>query len=123
MKSMGSRVPQEPILTSFSPQFKGRSSCGLTPLDEEEVNAPHPMHNITEPVNVRMYNRQQWTMVVVGQAYPSGDGSINGRPIPSRYAHVSIDSILDKKYNKMHIDYPAQEDMQCLIQNKGTHVG
>ena len=38
------------------------------------------------------------------------------------YAHVSIDTILDKKYNKMHIDYPAQEDRQHLVQNKGAQV-
>ena len=60
--------------------------------------------------------------VVVGQAWPAGDGTNNGRPIPTGYAHVSIDTILDKKYNKMHIDYPTQEDKQCLVQNKGAHV-
>jgi hypothetical protein len=60
--------------------------------------------------------------VVVGQAWPAGDETINGRLIPPVYAHVSIDSIIDKKYNKMHIDYPAQEDRQRLFQNKGTHV-
>ena len=38
------------------------------------------------------------------------------------YAHTSIDTILDKKYNKMHIEYPAQEDRQRLVQNKGAHV-
>jgi hypothetical protein len=58
MASMGSGVvPQEPIPTSFSPQFRGHSSCGSTPLDDEEVNAPHPVESITEPVNVRPYIR------------------------------------------------------------------
>jgi len=72
---------------------------------------------ITEPVNVRLYICQQWKTdkVAVGQARPAGDGTINGRPIPLGYARVSIDNILDKKYNKMHIDYPAQEDRQRLV--------
>jgi hypothetical protein len=124
MQSMGSRVPPDPIPTSFSPYFKGRSSCGSTPLDEEEANAPHSADNITECVNVRLCIRQQWTTdkVAVGQAWPVGDGTTNGRLIPPGYAHVSIDSILDKKYNKIHIDHPAQEDRQRLIQNKGAHV-
>ena len=67
------------------------------------------MDNITEPINIRLYIRQQWTTnkVAVGQAWPVGDRAINGRLIPMGYAHVSIDTILDKKYNKMHIDYPA----------------
>jgi hypothetical protein len=113
MASMGSGVvPQEPVPTSFSPRFRGRSSCGSTPLDDEEANAPHPVDSITELVNVRLYIRQQWTTnkVAVNQAWPMGDGTINGCPIPSGYAHVSIDNILDKKYNKMHIDYPTHED-------------
>ena len=58
MASMGSGVvPQEPVPTSFSPQFRGRSSCGSTPLDEEEANLPHSVVDITEPVNVRLYIR------------------------------------------------------------------
>ena len=78
---------------------RGHSSDGSTSLDEEEANAPHPVDNITEPVNVRLYICQQWTIdkVVVGQACPVGDGTINGRPIPMGYAHASIDTILDKK--------------------------
>ena len=125
MASMGSGVvPQEPLPTSFSPQFRGHSSYGSTSLDDEEVNAPHPVDSITEPINVKLYIRQQWTTdkVAVSQAWPMGDGTINARPIPTGYAHISIDTILDKKYNKMHIDYPTQEDRQCLVQNKGTHV-
>ena len=59
--SMGSGVAEDHIPTSFSPVFKGRSSCGSTPLDEEEANAPHPVDSITEPVNVRLYIHQQWT--------------------------------------------------------------
>ena len=60
--SMGSGVvPQEPLPTSFSPQFMGHSSCGSTPLNDEEVNAPHPVDSITEPINVRLYICQQWT--------------------------------------------------------------
>ena len=85
MASMGSGVvPQEPVLTSFSPQFRGRNSCGSTPLNDEEANAPHPGDNITKPVNVRLFIHQQWTTnkVAVGQAWPTGDGTINGRPIP-----------------------------------------
>ena len=62
MASMGSGVvPQEPLLTSFSPQFRGHSGYGLTPLDDEEANVPHPVDNITEPINVRLYICQQWT--------------------------------------------------------------
>jgi hypothetical protein len=102
----------------------GRSSCGLTPLDNVEVNAPHPVDNITEPMRFKLYVRQQWTTdkVALGQAWPTRDGVINGRPIPSGYARVSIDSIVDKKYNKVHIDYPVHEDKKCLVQNKGAHV-
>ena len=122
--SKGSGVPQNPTPTTFSPQFRGRSSCGSTALDEEEANVPHPVDDITEPVNIRLYIHQEWTKdkVALGQAWPAGDGTINGRPILTVYTHVSIDTILDKKYNKMHIDYPAQEDRQRLIQNKGTYV-
>ena len=70
MQSMGSGVPPDPVPTSFSPQFRGCSSCGSTPLDEKEVNAPHPLDSITEPIFVRLYIHQQWTTdkVVVGQA-------------------------------------------------------
>ena len=68
--SKGSVVPQNPTPSAFSPQFRGRSSCGSTPLDEEEANVPHPMDDITEPVNVRLYIHQKWTKdkVVLGQA-------------------------------------------------------
>jgi hypothetical protein len=55
--SKGSRVPQNPTPTTFSPQFRGRSSYGLTPLDEEDANVPHPLDDITEPVNVKLYIR------------------------------------------------------------------
>ena len=107
MLSKGSGVPQNPTPTTFNPQFRGRSSCGSTPLDEEEANATHPMDSITKPINVRLYIHQQWTTdkVMVVQAWPAGDRTINGRLILQGYAHISIDSILDK-YNKMHIDYP-----------------
>jgi hypothetical protein len=102
----------------------GRSSCGLTPLNDVEANAPHPIDNITEPISCRLYVRQQWTTdkVALGMAWPAGIGLINGRPIPSRYARVRIDNILHKKYNKIEIEYPAQEDRKCLVQNKGAHV-
>ena len=45
---------------------------------------PHPVDDITEPVNVRLYIRQEWTKdkVALGQARPVGDGTINGRLIP-----------------------------------------
>jgi hypothetical protein len=124
MLSIGSAVPPDPIPTSFSPHFRGRSSCRSTPLDGEEVNVPHPVDNITEPVNVRLYIRQQWTTnkVTYGQAWPAGDGTVNGRPIPLGYANVSIDTIVDKKYNKIRIDYPTAEDRLKLVQNKGAHV-
>ena len=56
MASMGLGVaPQEPLPTSFSPQFSGCNSYGSTLLDDEEVNAPHSMDSITKPINVRMY--------------------------------------------------------------------
>jgi hypothetical protein len=68
--SKGSVVPQNLTPSAFSPQFRGRSSCGSTPLDEEEANVPHPMDDITKPVNVRLYIRQEWTKdkVALGQA-------------------------------------------------------
>ena len=59
--SKGSGVLQNPTPTAFGPQFRGRSSCGSTPLDEEDVNVPHPVDGITEPVNVKLYIRQEWT--------------------------------------------------------------
>ena len=71
MASMGSGVvPQEPIPTSFSPQFRDRNSCGSTPLDNEEANTPDLVDSITELVNVRLYIHQQWITdkVVVSQA-------------------------------------------------------
>ena len=68
--SKGSGVPQNPTPTAFSPQFRGHSSCGSTPLDEEDANVPHPLDGITEPVNVKLYIRQEWTKdkVALGQA-------------------------------------------------------
>ena len=85
---------------------------------------PHPVDDITEPINVRLYIRQEWTKdkVSLGQAWPAGDGTINGRPIPQGYAHVTIDRILDKKYNKIPIEYPIAEDRPKLGHNKGSQV-
>jgi len=122
--SKGSVVPQNPTPSAFSPQFRGRSSYGSTLLDEEDASVPHPVDSITEPVNVRLYIRQEWTKdnVVVGQAWPVGDGTINGRPIPLGYARVTIDRILDKKYNKIPIEYTVAEDKPKLGQNKGSQV-
>ena len=68
--SKGSVVPQNPTPSAFSPEFRGRSSCESTPLDEEEANVPHPVDDITEPVSVRLYIRQEWIKdkVAVAQA-------------------------------------------------------
>ena len=52
--SKGSGVPQNPTPTVFSPQFRGHSSCGSTPLDEEDANVPHLVDGIIEPVNVKV---------------------------------------------------------------------
>ena len=57
--SKGSAVPQNPTPTAFSPQFRGCSSCGSTLLDEKEANVPHPVDGITEPVNIKLYIRQE----------------------------------------------------------------
>jgi hypothetical protein len=51
-------VAQEPVPTS---SVLARSSCGSTPLDNVEANAPYPVDNITKPVSVRLYVCQQWT--------------------------------------------------------------
>ena len=51
-----------------------------------------------------------------------GDGTINGRPILQGYARITIDRILDKKYNKIHIEYPTVEDRPKLGHNKGSQV-
>ena len=69
---------------------------------------PHPVDGITEPVNVKLYIRQEWTKdkVALGQAWPAGDGTINGRPIPLGYARVTIDRILDKKYKGYPLSTP-----------------
>ena len=66
---------------------------------------PHLVDGITELINVKLYIRQEWTKdkVALGQAWPAGDGAINGRPIPQGYAHVTIDKILDKKFNTIPI--------------------
>ena len=71
------------------------------------------MDDITKLVNVRLYIHQEWTKdkVALGQAWPVGDRTINGRPIPLGYARVTIDRILDNKYNKIPIEYPVAEDM------------
>ena len=60
--------------------------------------------------------------MALGQAWPAGDGTINGRPIPQGYARVTIDRILDKNYNKIHIEYPATEDRPKHGHNKGSQV-
>ena len=123
--ALQSMTQGQTIPTRTSPVRKGRSSCGSTYMpDEEELNAPHPVDDITEPVNVRLYIRQQWTKdkVAVGQAFPRGDGTIHGKAMPRQYVRVSIDKILDKKYNKVHIDYPVEEDRPRLVHNVGTHV-
>ena len=52
--SKGSGVPQNPTPTAFSPQFRGHSSCGSTPLDKEDANVPHPVDDINEPINVKL---------------------------------------------------------------------
>jgi len=51
-----------------------------------------------------------------------GDEVIYGHPIPLRYAYISINNILDKKYNKVHVDYLIHQDRKRLVQNKGAHV-
>ena len=85
---------------------------------------PHSVDDITKPVNARLYICLEWTKdkVALGQAWPAGDGTINGRPIPLGYAHVTIDRILDKKYNKIPIEYPVVEDRPKLGQNMGSQV-
>ena len=82
------------------------------------------MDGITEPINVKLYIHQEWTKnkVALGQAWPTGDRTINGRPISQGYARVTIDRILDKKYNRIHIEYPVVEDRPKLGQNKGSQV-
>ena len=124
LQSKGSGVPQNPTSTTFSPQLRGRSSCRSTPLDEEDVNVRHPVDGITEPINVKLYIHQEWTKdkVALGQAWPAVDRTINGHPIPQEYARVTIDRILDKKYNKIHIEYPTVEDRPKLGHNKGSQV-
>ena len=60
--------------------------------------------------------------MALGQAWPVGDGTINGRPILLGYARVTIDRILDKKYNKILIEYLVAEDRPKLGHNKGSQV-
>ena len=45
---------------------------------------PHPVDDITELVNVRLYIGQEWTKdkVALGQAWLAGDETINGCLIP-----------------------------------------
>jgi hypothetical protein len=60
--------------------------------------------------------------VAYGQAWPVGDETVSGYPIPLGYANVNIDTIVDKKYNKIRIHYPTAEDRPKLGQNKGAYV-
>jgi hypothetical protein len=60
--------------------------------------------------------------VVVGEAWLATEGMMHGHPIPPGYAKVSIDRILDKKYNKIHIYYSTKEDIPHLDHNRGTIV-
>ena len=85
---------------------------------------PHSVDGITKPVNVKLYIHQEWTKdkVALSQTWPTGDGIINGRPIPLGYARITIDRILDKKFNKIPIEYPIVEDRPKLGQNKGSQV-
>jgi len=85
---------------------------------------PHPVDDITEPINVRLYICQEWTKdkVALGQAWPMGDRTINGCPILQGCARITIDRILDKKYNKIYIEYPIAEDRPKLGHNKGSQV-
>ena len=43
-------------------------------------------------------------------------------PTLQGYARVTIDRILDKKYNKIDIEYPIAEDRPKLGHNKGSQV-
>jgi hypothetical protein len=58
MASRSVDAAQEPVPTS---SVLACSSCGLTPVDNVEANAPHPVDNLTEPVSVKLYVHQQWT--------------------------------------------------------------
>ena len=60
--------------------------------------------------------------MALGQAWPAGDETINGHPISQGYARVTIDRILDKKYNKIHIEYPTAKDRLKLGHNKGSQL-
>jgi translation elongation factor EF-Tu-like GTPase len=53
MASRSVDAAQEPVSTS---SVLAGSSCGSTPIDK-----PHLVDNLTEPVSVRLYVRQQWT--------------------------------------------------------------
>jgi hypothetical protein len=46
---------------------------------------------------------------------------MHGHPFPLGYARVSIDRILDKKYNKIHTDYLTKEDRPHLDQKQGDY--
>ena len=56
--------------------------------------------------------------MALGEAWPAGDGTINGHPIPLGYARVTIVRILDKKYNKIPIEYPVAEDRPKLVKTR-----
>lgn len=106
--------------------LKGRSSCGSTRVDEEDANnAIYSVDNFTKPKAVKLYIPQQWSnvKVAINQAWPAEEGMLlHCRKIPPVYTRVTIDMILAKKYNKIHIEYPTEEDRLHLDQNKGTIV-
>lgn len=61
--------------------------------------------------------------VAISQAWPAQEGMLlHCRPMPLGYTRVSIDMTLAMKYNRIPIDYPAEEDRPCLDQSKGAIV-
>ena len=111
-------------VTRMSPVLKG-SSCGSAPVDEMEANTVHPVDQITGPTPCKLYVPQQWVdvKVALGQAWPVEEGmQLHGCQIPAGYAKVSIDTILKKRYHKILLDYPPEEDRPTLGENRSGFV-
>jgi hypothetical protein len=105
--------------------LKGCSSYGSTLVDEEEANVVHLVDEITEPRAVKQYVPQQLfsLKVAIGQAWPAKEGmQLHYHPMPRGYAMVSIDRILEIKFNKTHLDHPQEEDRIKLGDNRDVFV-
>jgi hypothetical protein len=103
------------------------SSCGSTPLDENEgncnVSGGFSVDSINEPTPRKLYGPQEYfpLKVALGQAwYVIQEGQLlHGAEIPRGYAKVSIDSIVKRRYT-MLLGHPPEEDNKTHLVGTGA---